>query len=59
MSSSTEKILLQLIELEQKIHETKLLGRDTTLLEEQALILRKEFETLNEVLSNPKTVLKG
>jgi len=59
MSASTEKILLQLIELEQKIYETKLTGRDTTFLEEQALVLRKEFETLNEVLTNPKTVLKG
>lgn len=59
MSATSEKILLQLIELEQKIHETRQNGKDPTFLEEQALVLRKELETLNETLVNPKTVLKG
>lgn len=59
MSASTEKILMQLIELEQRIQETKLSGKDATELEEQAMFLRKELETLNEILTNPKTVLKG
>ena len=59
MSASSEKVLLQLIELEQKIQEAKLSGKDTQLLEEQAFLLRRELETVNEILTNPKTVLKG
>lgn len=59
MSASSEKILLQLIELEQKIQDDNLLGKDTVIFEEQAQLLRKELQLLNEVLINPKSVLKG
>lgn len=59
MSASSEKILLQLIELEEKIQDNKFLSKDTVILEEQAQLLRKELQALNEVLINPKTVLKG
>lgn len=59
MSASSERILLQIIELESKIQEEKSRGKDTILLEEQVSSLRKELTSLTEVLASPNYVLKG
>lgn len=59
MSASSERILLQIIELETKIQEEKSQGKDTLLLEEQVTSLRKELNNLTEVLTSPNYVLKG
>jgi hypothetical protein len=59
MSASSERILLQIIELESKIQEDRVLGKDTTVLEEQVAFLKKDLSSLNEVLTSPNFVLKG
>ena len=59
MSASSERILLQIIELESKIQEEKNLGKDTAVLEEQVAFLKKDLSNLNEVLTTPNFVLKG
>jgi len=59
MSASSERILLQIIEIESKIQEEKSLGKDTVLLEEQVSALRKDLNSLTEVLTSPNFVLKG
>lgn len=59
MSASSERIFLQIIELETRIQEEKFQGKDTLLLEEQVSSLRKELSNLTEVLTSPSYVLKG
>jgi len=59
MSASTERIVLQIIELETKMQEEKLAGKDTTLLEEQIFSLRHQLNNLSEALNAPNFVLKG
>lgn len=59
MSATSEKLLLQVIELEQQVTLNKSLGKDTKNLEEQLEVLRNQLINLNESLANPKTVLKG
>lgn len=59
MTATAEKLLLMIIELEEKIQEEKILGKDTLLLEEQVLLLRKNLNEVNEVLNNKGAVLKG
>ena len=59
MTATAEKLLLTIIELEEKIQEEKELGKDTSLLEEQVFLLRKNLNEVNEVLNNKGSVLKG
>ena len=59
MSATTETILLQIVELENRILETRSRGEDCTQLEETLLILRSRFATLNEALGKTQGVLKG
>lgn len=59
MSASSEKILLLIVELENRIQEERVLGKNTELLEEQIVKLRQELSVLNEALTSPSYVLKG
>lgn len=59
MSASSEKILLLIVELENRIQEERTLGKNTELLEEQIVKLRQELSVLNEALTSPSYVLKG
>lgn len=59
MSATSERIILQIIELENKIQEDRSFGKDVSMLEEQVSLLKKELSNLNEVLSSPNFVLKG
>jgi hypothetical protein len=59
MTASSERILLQIIDLEIKLQEDTTLGKDTTMLEEQISVLRKDLNNLTEGLTRPGAVLKG
>ena len=59
MSATTETILLQIIELENRILESRSRGEDCTQLEETLSSLKGRFATLNEALGKTQGVLKG
>jgi hypothetical protein len=59
MSATTETILLQIIELENRILESRSRGEDCTQLEETLSSLKGRFVTLNEALGKTQGVLKG
>lgn len=59
MSATTESLLLQIIDLENRINETRSRGENTSQLEETLLMLKSQFATLNEALNKPQGVLKG
>lgn len=59
MSASTETLLLQIIELENMINESKLRGEDCTQMEEMLFVLRGKFSMMNEALKRTQGVLKG
>jgi hypothetical protein len=59
MSATTETLLLQIIELENRILESRSRGEDCTQLEETLSFLKGRFATLNEALGKTQGVLKG
>ena len=59
MSATTETLLLQIIELENRILESHSRGEDCTQLKETLSSLRDRFSTLNEALERTQGVLKG
>lgn len=59
MSATTETLLLQILELENKIIECKHRGIDTFYLETSLQSLKEKFSILNEALNNSNEVLKG
>lgn len=59
MSASTENLLLQIIELEQKILESKARGKNSIELEETLSLLKGRFTTMNEALGKSQGILKG
>ena len=59
MSAATESLLLQIVELEQRINESRSKGEDVFILEERLLSLKNQFMTLNEALGKPQGLLKG
>lgn len=59
MSATTESLLLQIIDLESRINETRSRGENTSQLEETLLVLKSQFATLNEALNKPQGLLKG
>lgn len=59
MSASTEGLLLQIIELEQKILESKARGENSTEMEETLAFLKGKFAMMNEALNRTQGILKG
>ena len=59
MSATTENLLLQIIELEQKILEVKSRGQNSFELEETLTALKGKFAMMNEALSMCQGILKG
>jgi len=59
MSASTESLLLQIIELEQKILESKARGQNSFEMEETLASLKGRFTSMNEALTTRQGLLKG
>jgi hypothetical protein len=59
MSATTERLLLQILELEERINESLSKGEDVSQLEETLLSLKNRFASLNEALIKPQGILKG
>lgn len=59
MSATTETLLLQIIDLENRLLESRSKGEDCTHLEETLSSLKGRFATLNEALGKTQGILKG
>jgi hypothetical protein len=59
MSATSETLLLQIIELENRLLESRSNGEDCTQLEETLSSLKGRFATLNEALGKTQGILKG
>jgi len=59
MSATTENLLLKIVELEQKILESKARGENSIEMEETLALLKSRFTSMNEALSRSQGVLKG
>lgn len=59
MSAASEEILLQILQLESLLTESKTSGKNTSVIEQQLTELREKFLTMNENLKNNGSVLKG
>jgi hypothetical protein len=59
MSATTENLLTQIVELEQKIFEAKSKGENCFELEETLILLRNKFSMMNEALKRSQGLLKG
>ena len=59
MSATTESLLIQIIELENRINEARSRGEDCLQLEETLSNLRSRFATMSEALVRTQGILKG
>lgn len=59
MSASTEELLQQIYELEARIQEAIALGKNTRSLQDKLVLLKEQFEMMNENLNRSEKVLKG
>jgi len=59
MSASSETLLVQIIELEKKILESKSRGENSVELEETLSSLKGRFTSMNEALNKSQGLLKG
>jgi len=59
MSASSEILLVQIIELEKKILESKSRGENSVELEETLSSLKGRFTSMNEALNKSQGLLKG
>lgn len=59
MSASSEKLLLQIVELEQKLLEAKSKGENFVEIEETLESLKYKFTIMNEALNEHQGILKG
>lgn len=59
MSASSEKLLLQILELEQKLLEAKSKGENFVEIEETLESLKYKFTIMNEALNERQGILKG
>ena len=59
MSATSETLLLQIVELENRLLELRSQGEDTSQLEETLSLLKNKFIIMNEALGKPQGVLKG
>lgn len=59
MSATSETLLLQIVELENRLLELRSQGEDSSQLEETLSLLKNKFIIMNEALGKPQGVLKG
>jgi len=59
MSATSETLLLQIIELENRLLESRARGEDSSQLEETLSLLKGRFATMNEALGKTQGILKG
>jgi hypothetical protein len=59
MSATSETLLLQIVELENRLLESHARGEDCSQLEETLLLLKGKFITMNEALGKTQGILKG
>lgn len=59
MSATTQDLLEQILNLEEKIFVDRNKGKDVSLLELQLFELKERFHLMNETLKNNSNVLKG
>jgi len=59
MSATTQDLLEQILQLEEKINFSRMNGYNVVSLEEQLLQLKEKFQIMNENLKNTSSVLKG
>ena len=59
MSATSETLLLQIVELENRLLESRARGEDSSQLEETLSLLKGRFSTMNEALSKTQGILKG
>lgn len=59
MSASTEELLQQIVELENRIHDSANSKEDFSLLHENLLLLKEQFRLLSENLNDSNKILKG
>jgi hypothetical protein len=59
MSATSETLLLQIVELENRLLELRGQGEDSSQLEETLSLLKNKFIIMNEALGKPQGVLKG
>ena len=59
MSATSETLLLQIVELENRLLELRSQGEDSSQLEETLSLLKGRFITMNEALGKPQGILKG
>lgn len=59
MSAATEELLQQILELESKIQEAKTSGVNTHVLQEKLILLKEQFDSMNENLNRSEKILKG
>ena len=59
MSATSETLLLQIVELENRLLELRSRGEDSSQLEETLSLLKNKFIIMNEALGKPQGVLKG
>ena len=59
MSASIEELLQQIIDLEVTIQNNVGAGKNVTALQEKLLLLKEQFQLLNENLNKTDKILKG
>jgi hypothetical protein len=59
MSATTQDLLEQILQLEEKINFNRINGYSVVSLEEQLFQLKEKFQIMNENLKNTSSVLKG
>lgn len=59
MSATSETLLLQIVELENRLLELRSQGEDSSQLEETLSLLKNKFIIMNEALGKPQGILKG
>jgi hypothetical protein len=59
MSATSETLLLQIVELENRLLESRSRGEDSSQLEETLSLLKGRFTMMNEALGKPQGILKG
>lgn len=59
MSAATEELLQQILDLENKIQEARTVGKNTQILQEKLILLKEQFDSMNENLNRSEKILKG
>lgn len=59
MSAATEELLQQILDIETKIQEARIIGKNTQVLQEKLVALKEQFDSMNENLNRSEKILKG